>query len=133
MGENKARKISTFFIGIIFVMLAMALVVLIFAIEAYVTQGNIDVVNVILSASTIALSIYLLLQMRKKPLSLDSEALKVLTVIRCTKCNYKNIKDFEKGDYVLKEVGSCPKCDGTLLIYSIFRETKEKERGAVRI
>ena len=133
MGESKAGKISAFFIGIVFVMLAMALVALIFAIEAYVMQGNIDVVNVILSASTIALSIYLLLQMRKKPLSLDSEALKVLTVIRCTKCNYKNIKDFEKGDYVLKEVGSCPKCDGTLLIYSIFRETKEKERGAVRI
>ena len=133
MGENKAGKISAFFIGIVFVMLAMALVALIFAIEAYVMQGNIDVVNVILSASTIALSIYLLLQMRKKPLSLDSEVLKVLTVIRCTKCNYENIKDFEKGDYVLKEVGSCPKCDGTLLIYSIFRETKEKERGAVRI
>ncbi len=133
MGESKAGKISAFFIGIVFVMLAMALVALIFAIEAYVMQGNIDVVNVILSASTIALSIYLLLQMRKKPLSLDSEALKVLTVIRCTKCNYENIKDFEKGDYVLKEVGSCPKCDGTLLIYSIFRETKEKERGAVRI
>ena len=133
MGESKAGKISAFFIGIVFVMLAMALVALIFAIEAYVMQGNIDVVNVILSASTIALSIYLLLQMRKKPLSLDSEALKVLTVIRCTKCNYEKIKDFEKGDYVLKEVGSCPKCDGTLLIYSIFRETKEKERGAVRI
>ncbi len=130
MGEGKARRISIFFITVILVMLVMSLVALILAVETYVTQGNIDVMNTILSVSTIALSIYLLLQMRKRTLSLDFEALKVLTVIQCTKCNYRNVKDFEKGDYILKEVGSCPKCDGILLIYSIFREVKEKEKSA---
>lgn len=130
MGEGKARRISIFFITVILVMLVMSLVALMLAVETYVTQGNIDVMNTILSVSTIALSIYLLFQMRKRTLSLDFEALKVLTVIQCTKCNYRNVKDFEKGDYILKEVGSCPKCDGTLLIYSIFREVKEKEKSA---
>jgi len=129
MGEGKARRISIFFITVILVMLVMSLVALMLAVETYVTQGNIDVMNTILSVSTIALSIYLLFQMRKRTLSLDFEALKVLTVIQCTKCNYRNVKDFEKGDYILKEVGSCPKCDGTLLIYSIFREVKEKEKS----
>ncbi len=124
------RKISIFFMVAILAMLIMSLIALIFAIEAYVTQGSIDVMNMVLSVSTIALSIYLLFQMKKRSLSLEIETAKVLTVIQCTKCNYKNIKDFEKGDYVLKEAGSCPKCDGKLLVYSIFREVKEKEKGS---
>ena len=127
MGESGLRRISIFFMAVIFAMLAMSLAALILAIEVYITQRTVEVMNIILSVSAIILSVYLLLQMRRRP-SLSFEDLKVLTMIRCTKCNYMSVRDFEKGDYILKEAGTCPKCDGTLLIHSIFRETKEEKK-----
>ncbi len=127
MGESGLRRISIFFMAVIFAMLAMSLAALILAIEVYITQRTVEVMNIILSVSAIILSVYLLLQMRRRP-SLSFEDLKVLTMIRCTKCNYMSVRDFEKGDYILKEAGICPKCDGTLLIHSIFRKTKEEKK-----
>ncbi|MEM1582145.1 MAG: hypothetical protein QXK89_06515 [Candidatus Bathyarchaeia archaeon] len=126
--KSKAARTPIFLVSIILIMLIMSLAMLLLAVGTYLTQKTIEPMNVILSISAIALSIYLLFQLRRKPLSLGFEAIKVTTVIKCTKCNYENAREFEKGDYVLKEVGSCPKCNGALLIHSIFREVKEKER-----
>jgi len=129
MGEkSEIKRAPTFFMAVILVMLIMSLAALLLAIEAYITQGSLETMNIILSVSAIALSVYLLLQMRRKPLIPDFEVLKVLTVIQCARCDYRSIRDFSKGDYVLKEVGSCPKCSGTLLIHSIFREVEKKEK-----
>jgi len=129
MGEkSEIKRAPTFFMAVILVMLIMSLAALLLAIEAYITQGSLETMNIILSVSAIALSVYLLLQMRRKPLIPDLEVLKVLTVIQCARCDYRSIRDFSKGDYVLKEVGSCPKCSGTLLIHSIFREVEKKEK-----
>lgn len=127
--KSEIKRAPIFFIAVVLIMLIMSLASLVLLIKTYITQGTFETLNVILSVSAIALSIYLLLQMRRKPLTLGFETLKVLTVIQCTKCDYKNIRDFNKGDYVLKEVGSCPKCNGTLLIYSIFREPEKKEKS----
>lgn len=128
MGEKEVRRTPIFFIAVIIVMLVMSLTALILAVTAYLTQNTIEYVNVILSVSAITLSVFLLLQIRRRRLSLGLENLKVSTVIRCMKCNYENIREFEKGDYVLKEAGSCPKCSGTLHVYSIFREVTEKKK-----
>ncbi|MBS7604809.1 hypothetical protein KEJ31_00710 [Candidatus Bathyarchaeota archaeon] len=59
-----------------------------------------------------------------------SESQRTITTIRCMSCDYITAREFEKGDYVLKEMGACPKCGGSLLIYSIFREVKDEERGS---
>jgi len=126
--KSEIRRAPTFFMAVILVMLIMSLAALLLAIEAYITQGSLETMNIVLSVSAIALSIYLLLQIRRRPLIPNLEALKVLTVIQCAKCDYKSTRDFSKGDYVLKEVGSCPKCSGTLLIHSIFREVEKKEK-----
>ncbi|MEM1530802.1 MAG: hypothetical protein QXH19_01830 [Candidatus Bathyarchaeia archaeon] len=128
MEEGGVRRAPIFFMAVIIVMLVMSLAALILALVAYLTQNTIEYMNVILSVSAIALSVYLLIQMRRKPPSLGFETLKVSTVIKCVKCNYESVREFERGDYVLKEVGSCPKCSGTLHIYSIFREVKEREK-----
>lgn len=123
----KVKKAPVFFITVIIVILAMSLIALLLSIDSYVRYGKIDVINMVLSISTVFLALYMFLQLRRK-INVGLEALKVLTVIQCLKCGYSNVREFEKGDYILKETGSCPKCDGKLIIYSIFRETMNKEK-----
>ena len=127
MDEKEPRRTPIFFMSVIVFMLIMSLVALLLAIEAYLVQGKLEMINIILSASALSLSLYMFIQIRRRPVSLGFEMLKVSTVIRCLKCDYKNVREFEKGDYILRNAGSCPKCGGTLIIYSIFRESKEKD------
>ncbi len=127
MDERESRRTPVFFMSIIIFMLIMSLAALLLAIEAYLVQGKLEIINIILSASALFLAAYMFIQIRKRSISLGFETLKVSTVIRCLKCDYKNVREFEKGDYILRDAGPCPKCDGTLIIHSIFRESKEKD------
>jgi hypothetical protein len=53
-----------------------------------------------------------------------------VTEIRCNDCDFKEIRDFKKGDYILKSVEEvCPKCQKGMTIegvYIIREEPKEK-------
>ncbi len=55
-----------------------------------------------------------------------------VTEIRCNSCDFKEIRDFQKGDYVLKAVdATCPKCQGSMTIegvYIVREETEDKDR-----
>lgn len=126
--EGEGRRTPMFFAAIILTMLVMSLIALFLAIVTYLTHRTIDIINVILSVSAISLSIYLLMQMRRRALFQDSDRLRVITVIKCASCDYSSAREFERGDYILREVGSCPKCSGTLLIHSIFRESPESRK-----
>ncbi len=53
-------------------------------------------------------------------------AFTVSTELTCTSCGFKEIREFSKGDYILKPAGKCPRCGGERLITSIFREEGEK-------
>jgi hypothetical protein len=52
-----------------------------------------------------------------------------VTEIRCNDCDFKEIRDFKKGDYILKSVeDACPKCQTGMTIegvYIIREEPKE--------
>jgi hypothetical protein len=53
-----------------------------------------------------------------------------VTEIRCKDCDFKEIRDFKKGDYILKTVeDACPKCQTTGMtiegVYIIREEPKE--------
>ena len=53
-----------------------------------------------------------------------------VTEIRCNDCDFKEIRDFKKGDYILKAVeDACPKCQTTGMtiegVYMIREEPKE--------
>jgi len=52
-----------------------------------------------------------------------------VTEIRCNDCDFKEIRDFKKGDYILKPVeDACPKCQTGMTIegvYIIREEPKE--------
>jgi len=56
-----------------------------------------------------------------------------ITEIKCNDCDFKEIRDFKKGDYILKTVEeACPKCQTGMTImtiegvYMIREEPKEK-------
>ncbi|MFX1482874.1 MAG: hypothetical protein ACFFCP_06765 [Promethearchaeota archaeon] len=55
-----------------------------------------------------------------------------VTEIRCNSCDFKEIRDFKKGDYVLKSVeAACPKCQSAMTIegvYIVREEPDEKEQ-----
>lgn len=72
---------------------------------------------------------YMLIQTRRRPLRLPIQAQRVATTILCQKCGFKNIRDFQRGDYVFKEAEECPKCNEKMTIASIYREVKEEEKG----
>ncbi|MBS7635144.1 hypothetical protein KEJ34_06625 [Candidatus Bathyarchaeota archaeon] len=127
MGEREPRRTPIFFMSVIIFMLIMSLAALLLAIEAYLVQGKLEIINIILSASALFLATYMFIQIRRRSISLGFETLKVSTIIQCLKCDYRNVREFEKGDYILRDAGSCPKCGGTLIIHSIFRESKEKD------
>ena len=52
---------------------------------------------------------------------------KVLSVVRCAQCSFKQIKNFAIGEFVLKAVGNCTQCGNpTLFINEIYAEDIKK-------
>jgi hypothetical protein len=53
----------------------------------------------------------------------------MMTTIECKKCGVKNVREFQRGDYVFKELEPCQKCPDTkTMITAIYKEIKEKEK-----
>ncbi|MEM1537536.1 MAG: hypothetical protein QXK12_03175 [Candidatus Nezhaarchaeales archaeon] len=71
----------------------------------------------VLAMIMLALSSLLSTYAKKKA---ASTVQRTISVIKCVKCNYQEERDFQVGDYVLKKVGSCTKCAGTLIVASIY-------------
>ena len=74
----------------------------------------------------LALSTYMLLQTRGRMRKFKIETQPVTTTIICQKCSFKNVRNFERGDYILKEMGACTKCEEPMTISSIYREVEDK-------
>ena len=128
-GAPAARRIHpSLFMILVFLMLTLSLAALYQIFEAYSRTKTLDPASIMLSASAIVLSIYILSMMRAKPIKLGFEASKVSTVLQCTSCDYKNVRRFQRGDYIFKDAGPCPKCNGRMLISSIYREVIEKSK-----
>jgi len=75
----------------------------------------------ILGIIGIGMSIYMLTMLRKR-ISTKKIPKKVVTTIECKKCSLKKIRSFMTGDYVLKNIENCVKCDEPMLITGIYTE-----------
>jgi len=128
---NAETKISSFILMIIFIVLALSLTALILATSIYFDQGNGVVAGylLLLGFLGVALSTYVLFQARRRILRLRIETPPIITTIECKKCGFKSVREFQRGDYIFKEVEPCQKCTDKMLITAIFREIKEKERA----
>lgn len=128
-----ATKVSSMILLIIFVTLAVSLSALILAIQAY-TYGN-DVVAaylLLLGFVGVASSTYVLFQTRKRIMRLRIETPPITTTIECRKCGFKSVREFQRGDFIFKEVEPCQKCNEKMLITAIYREVRGKEKERER-
>jgi hypothetical protein len=115
---------------IVFIVLALSLVAIALAVNAFML-GEETVAGYLLVIGFIAvtLSAYVLLQSRRRVMSMKIEKPSMMTTIECRKCRAKSVREFQRGDYVFKELGPCEKCpDDKMLITAIYKEVKEKEK-----
>jgi hypothetical protein len=125
-------KISTFVLMIVLIVLALSLVALALAVNAFILGEEI-VAGYLLVIGFIAmtLSAYVLLQSRRRVMSMKSVNPSMMTTIECRKCGFKSVREFQRGDYVFKELEPCQKCpDDKMLITAIYKEVKEKEKAS---
>ncbi|MCK4439498.1 hypothetical protein KAU85_00810 [Candidatus Bathyarchaeota archaeon] len=106
--------------------LALSLTALVLAVNIFGSNDIAAYYLLLIGFLGMALSAYVLLQTRKRIKRLSIKAPPITTTIECGKCGFKNIREFQRGDYVFKEVDSCQKCNVNMLITAIYREVKEK-------
>jgi len=68
----------------------------------------------------IILMISFALRTQPKKEMLDVEKYRTVTVIKCEKCDYREERKFQRGDYIFKRVGTCKRCLGHLYIDDIY-------------
>jgi len=128
--SSGTTKISTFVLMIVLIVLALSLVALALAVNAFILGEEI-VAGYLLVIGFIAmsLSVYVLLQSRRRVMSMKSVNPSMMTTIECRKCGFKSVREFQRGDYVFKELDKCQKCDDKMIVTAIYKEVKEKEKA----
>ena len=123
-------RVSTFVLAIVLIVLALSLVSIALAVNAFILGEDIVAgYLLIIGAIAMTLSAYVLFQSRRHVARVKIEAPKVMTTTECKKCGSKTVREFQRGDYVFKELGPCEKCpDDKMIITAIYKEIKEKEK-----
>jgi hypothetical protein len=128
--ESANKKISTYLTMIVLIVMALAVTALFIAFDTYL-GGDQLAAGVLAGIGLIALilSVFLLYQSKLQSAKVKIEVPKVMTTIEC-KCGSKTVREFQRGDYVYKELDiPCQKCPTTKqMITGIYKEVKEKEK-----
>lgn len=130
---NSTTKISSFVLLIIFITLALSLTALILALNAFATDQAIAGWLILIGFIGVGLSTYVLMQLRKRVSRLSIAVPPITSTIECKKCGFKSIREFQRGDYIFKEVEPCQKCNEKMMITAIYREVKDKEKEKFRV
>ena len=121
-------KISSFVLLVVFITLALSLVALIFSVTIIGENSDAAWILLALGLLGVAISTYVLVETRRRLSKLKIKVPPVNTTIECKKCGIKNVREFQRGDYIFKETEPCQKCNDKMLITAIYREVKEKEK-----
>ena len=120
-------RISTVLLMVVFITLALSFVALVFGISILDQNSEASWLLLLLGFLGVALSTYVLYQTRRRLSKLRIEVPPVVTTIECKKCGFKNVREFQRGDYIFKEGEPCQKCNDKMLITAIYKEVKAKE------
>jgi hypothetical protein len=134
MAQNQtttnANKVSSYLLFIVLIVLGLAIVALFSAVYAYMLDmvyeaGFLAIIGVF----GLILSAMVLHQNSKRSAALKIEPPKVMTYIECKNCGTKISREFQRGDFVFKELEACPKCpEQKQMITGVYKEIKEKEK-----
>jgi len=128
---SQERKISPIFLAIVVVVLLLSVIAIYWGVDAYMNNDPSGNLFLTMGITTLALLTYMVFQTRRRVLRLTAamSMQPINTTLQCPKCGLKNIRDFQRGDYIFKETDQqCPKCNEKLSISAIFREVKEKRK-----
>ncbi len=128
--SSATQKISTYLTLIVLIVLALSVLALLLAGNAYLMGEELAAI-VLAAIGVIALTLsgFMLYQSRRQTVQMKIEIPKVMTTVECTKCQTKTMREFQRGDYVYKELDACQKCPDTKqMITAIYKEVKEKEK-----
>lgn len=125
---NPGVRISPSALMTLFVVLVLSLAALVYGISIIDQFPDIGYVVLLFGFLGAAIATYTLVQMRRRLSKLKIVIPPVTTTIECKKCNFKNVREFQRGDYIFKEADPCQKCNDKMLITAIYREVKEKEK-----
>jgi hypothetical protein len=126
--STTTSRISSFVLLVVFITLALSLVALIFSVTIIGENSDAAWVMLVLGLMGVAISTYVLVETRRRLSKLKVVIPPVTTTIECKKCGIKNVREFQRGDFILKETEPCQKCNDKMLITAIYREVKEKEK-----
>ena len=131
MNESQSRsRISPFALLTVFAILILSFLAIVAGMYIYQIGGLQDLgwVFLLLGFLGVTISAYVLIQTRRRLMKLRIVIPPVITTIECGKCGFKNVREFQRGDYIFKEGDPCQKCNDKMLITAIYREVKEKEK-----
>jgi hypothetical protein len=131
-----SKKISTYLTLIVLIVMALAVTALFIAAYTYVNALTVEdhitaAAFAVIGLVALTMSIFTLFQSRRQVAQMKVEAPKVMTTTECQNkgCNPKTVREFQRGDYVYKELDiPCTKCGGKQMITAIYKEIKEKEK-----
>lgn len=92
---------------------------------------NLDPIYILLIAIVVFLASYMLVSyLRESSTQKKEEKGKIVTLKKCLSCNYLLSKPYERGDYIGKKEGRCPKCEGEMTITAIYLEPPPQPQAA---
>lgn len=118
-------RFSSFVLLAVFITLALSFTALFLAISYINTNPVTAYYLLLIGFLGAALSAYVLLQTRRRIKRLRIEAPPVNTTLECRKCGFKSVREFQRGDYIFKEVEPCHKCEENMQITAIYREVNK--------
>ncbi|MGC8974631.1 MAG: hypothetical protein ACP5KB_00350 [Thermoprotei archaeon] len=84
---------------------------------------SLDPIYILFIAIVVFLVSYLLVSyFRESSTQKKEERGRIITIKKCLNCGYVLSKPYEKGDYVGKKEGRCPKCNGEMMTTAIYLE-----------
>ena len=128
--SQSTKKISNYLTMIVLIVIALSIISLILAANAYSTGQTLPAAFLaIIGLVALTMSLFTLFQSRRQVSQMKTEIPKVMTTLEC-KCGSKTEREFQRGDYVFKDLDvPCQKCPNTRqMITAIFKEVKEKEK-----
>jgi Zn finger protein HypA/HybF involved in hydrogenase expression len=149
MAQNQTapgtQKISNYIMMIVVIVLVLSVVSIILAISVYLSgvstsshvvsssqTGQDDLTAgflLVIGLVALSMSMFTVSQSRRQAAEMKIEVPKVMTTIECKKCGTKTVREFQRGDYVYKDLDACPKCPDTKqVITAIYKDIKEKEK-----
>ena len=127
---NNATRISPFLLMIILVAFILSISALYVAVDSIIVKQTEDLNAysfLAIGFFGLALSVYMLMQTSATSMTATTKMPRVITTLECPKCDFKNIRDFQRGDYIFKETEPCQKCEEKMKITAIYREAKKKK------